>query len=240
MKLKPQPSRRGFTLIELLVAIAIIGVFLAIFVIPKLAPAIERVNRTHDNGNARQIFLGLKLYAGDNNGQFPNTPPRVDGKPSGHGVLTNANDGYRNICPTYLPKESIFYVAGSAWTPKKPDEVTTNGRNLQAGENNFAYVTGLIETDPPNWPIIADGFSEGGALNGHYSPNRTAKGGVWKGQFANVVRIDGTAAVEKCIDCCVFGATGQQNKTNIFQQYNDPSGVAPWLSGTGVQVLNPL
>jgi type II secretory pathway pseudopilin PulG len=239
--MKPHPLHRGFTSIEL--AVLIVIVVIAVLVLPAMLTAVDRVHRTKDLTNARQIYLGLKLYAGDHNGQFPNRPPSADGKTTGVGALTNSNEAYNNICPTYAAIGG-FYMGGSAWTPKPPDEAAPH--NLQKGENHYAYVSGLKETDCLNcWPIIADGFAEGGESDGHYTSDHSAKGGLWKGQFAVVVRVDGTAAIMRCtriftVERGVTGAPGAvaSPARNFFVQDTDPKN--PWLSGTGVRVLNPL
>src|SRR5437899_5301505 len=73
---------RGFTLIELLVVIAIIAI-LAAMLLPALAGAKNRAQRTIDLSNNRQIILCALLYTGDNSESLPNAgwgtqPPSPD------------------------------------------------------------------------------------------------------------------------------------------------------------------
>jgi len=136
------------------------------------------------------------------------------------------------LIPTYIPQEKIFYLAKSAWTPQPPDEVFTDSTTtLKVGENNFAYVNYLTDTSNPSYPLLADGFSS--ATVGQYTSDETAKGGVWKGLKAIVVRVDTSGNVEKCTtDYKVFGRTNVASDADIFQS------TATWLSSLQVP-LNP-
>ena len=66
MRLTGAKSSRGFTLIELLIVIAIIAI-LAAMLLPVLEKAQEKSQETSCMNNTRQIMLGWRMYAEDNN-----------------------------------------------------------------------------------------------------------------------------------------------------------------------------
>jgi prepilin-type N-terminal cleavage/methylation domain-containing protein len=229
-------SFAAFTLIELLVVISIIAV-LAGIALPVYTTVQERGAQTKDLSNAKQIALACKLFAADNDGKFPSLDGRAAEPPAG--VPTTSNAVLASLVPTYISTESTFYLAKSKWSPTAGDEKTTAfGDRLEAGSNNFAYVLGLNETDNGRYPLIADAPASGG--NGAvYTTDASAKGGVWKGKKAIVVRVDQSGAIETCVPGAsatapiIKGQTGTGTPADIFVPVN-----GAWLSGA--TVLLPL
>lgn len=62
--------RSAFTLVELLLVIGIIGLLIALLM-PALATARERAQRTSCTSNLRQVHVAFELYAHDNRDQVP-------------------------------------------------------------------------------------------------------------------------------------------------------------------------
>ncbi len=70
MTRRPTSVRYAFTLIELLVVVAIIAVLMAIL-LPALNGARERAKEVACLSNLRQIGVGIRIYADENNGYMP-------------------------------------------------------------------------------------------------------------------------------------------------------------------------
>jgi prepilin-type N-terminal cleavage/methylation domain-containing protein len=226
----------AFTLIELLIVITIIAV-LAGIALPAYNGVKERGDQTKDLSNAKQIALSLRQFAIDNNGSYPSKPPAADYS-SASGTPTTSNDAFWWLFPNYLQSEQIFAVTGSAYTPGSPDNrldpAGASGRTdtLKVGENSYAYVSGLTDTSPPTFPIIADGFS---STVGTYATNKAQRGGVWSGKKAVVVFCDSSAQILSTNATSHqverVGSNGQ--KTNMF------IGASDWFDATLNPVLNP-
>jgi len=234
--MKTLRTYRAFTLIELLVVISIIAI-LAGIALPVFSSVQVKGAQTKALSNAKQIGLACKLYATDNNGLFP-SKTLSSGKPTTTDVA-DSNSAFAQLFPDYLQSEQIFYQAKSAFTPAPPDDKIDNPSvdspvdTLKAGENHWAYVVNLSDTSNAALPLIADGFSD---PSGHtYTTDETARGGVWKGKNAIVIRADISGSVMKAkVNGTTSTVSGNPNGGDLF----DNSGITNWL-GSANKVVNP-
>jgi prepilin-type N-terminal cleavage/methylation domain-containing protein len=237
----------AFTLIELLIVITIIAV-LASIALPAFSGIKERGDQTKDLSNVKQIALGLKQFAVDHNSVYPSKVPAPTYDDPGAATLASgqfSNDALWWLFPNgqepgYIQSEQIFSVNGSAFTKSPPDNRLdpTNGATRQftlaAGENSYAYVSGLTDTSNPTFPLLADGFVP--SSPGVYDGNKSNPGGVWAAKKAIIAYCDGSGQILKV------------NPTNKTVERKD-SGGAPanmfignatdWFDPTNNPVLNP-
>jgi prepilin-type N-terminal cleavage/methylation domain-containing protein len=228
---------KGFTLIELLVVIGIIAL-LASIAVPAFTGVQVRAAQTKAMSNAKQIGLACKQFAIDNNGLYPTYQYSQNG--TGTTPVTNSNDAFNNLLPTYLSTISIFWLAKSQFcSPNQPTDPSqgsmTAGSGLPSGQtppnNEWAYVPDLYDTSTSTFPLIADGFA---TLSSHtYATSQTATGGVWKGLQAVVVFVDDSAKVIKCNSNQTV--PGSPSGGDLFDTSQSASG---WL-GTSNSAVNP-
>ena len=229
----------AFTLIELLVVISIIAV-LASIAIPVFGTAQEKAQQNKAMQQAKGIFYGLKMFAGDHNGAFPSSPDQDEGN-SNTGELKDANEAYANLIPGYVQSEAPFGIPSSAYCKvgsayKGPDnDISSRNKILERGENTFAYVNGLSDTSNASYPILADGFAPGSESDPTYSKVEGTKGAVWKGRRAIIVRCDGSATIENVNQKTLKVTRQGLGAKNLFSA--DTSTTNPWL--VGCKVLNP-
>jgi prepilin-type N-terminal cleavage/methylation domain-containing protein len=220
---------QGFTLIELLVVISIIAI-LAALAFPTMQNAVMKARFTTTVSNVKQIGLGLRMYAGAHDGQFP----LYKDPDTASSLVATSNEALEMLMPRHLGSDkSVCINKTSKWCKAQP-ATSSDQYKLRAGECDWAYVRGLTETSDSRLPLIATAFAPGGTT---YVKDSTKPGGVWKGEMSAVLRVDGSVM---SIGDLKDTATGSFVKRpdnpakNMFEKDTD------WLDGENVEVLLPM
>jgi len=108
-------SKRAFTLIELLVVIAIIAI-LAALLLPALASAKQKAWGISCVSNLKQIGLGMRMFADDNEERYPL---------SGDAIVWNLTDpnaptnGWMQQLFVYVQNTNVYHCPGNAQLPSR-------------------------------------------------------------------------------------------------------------------------
>lgn len=159
MKFLPDRHLKAFTLVELLVVIGIISVLIAIL-LPVLTKARKQAIEVRCQGNLRQIYAGLILYANDNRDRFPDpqsmgrhayrmrpgdkTPGDPAALPERYGLAAMLHGIDPNDVHLTLPLPPARYLDGTSdiWVCQAQPDYLKRYRNTYAFTLNATVLAG--------------------------------------------------------------------------------------------------
>jgi len=173
---KASSAHRAFTLIELLVVIAIIAL-LAALLLPTLSRAKGSAKTAQCLNQMRQIVLGMKLYADENNDLFPRSQhsafanqvlpwertlaPQLGGKDTSGATLTNLECGLYHCPGDAKPAPRLSYGLNVYFELEAADGFTPCRRVSQVPKPaaTIAYCEVAAAVDhvmPEDWMSLTD------------------------------------------------------------------------------------
>ena len=219
MKTRYNRSRQGFTLIELLVVITIIAI-LAGLAVPAFNGVQEKARLMQGSNNARQILITLKSYAGDNNGNYPDSDKAEQPQ--------TANDAFRLLFKRGLMDDERAFTAAAS--PYEPDNNIGEAPNyeeaLKAGENHWAMVKGLSDSASGNAPLVFENPTSGGGWPPMWNCNvagQKKEGRAWKSGKIIIGRNDGSVNGET-LEATKGDSVGLKqiaNGKDLFTQFSE-------------------
>ena len=108
-------SKRAFTLIELLVVIAIIGI-LASLLLPALSRAKQKAWTTSCTSNLKQVGLGLRMFADDNEERYPQSGGAISWNLADPNSPSNS---WMQQIYAYVQNTNVYHCPGNAQLPLK-------------------------------------------------------------------------------------------------------------------------
>ena len=154
-------TRRAFTLIELLVVIAIIAI-LASLLLPALSRAKQKAWTISCVSNEKQIGLGLRMFADDNEERYPK---------SGGSITWNRTDpesptnGWMQQVYSYVQNTNVYHCPGNAQLPpnnRSPFNYFNGARAAYiAAGNECAAVNSKQITFPSVYVLAGDTIDSG-------------------------------------------------------------------------------
>lgn len=186
MKAKASRDRRGFTLIELLVVIAIIAI-LAALLLPALSGAKKKGKAAQCINNLREIGVAFRLWANDNNEQFPWMVPTADGGSGWFITPDDWTDNYRAasnelvtpkilVCLTDKNKTVPLGLATPGSGSKKASAAAASVQTAWSkldGNKHISYFLGLDAHESKPQTILA---GDSGVSSGFGGPDYTFSG----------------------------------------------------------------
>ena len=213
---QPRRHRRhAFTLIELLVVIAIIAI-LAAMLLPALSSAKQKAWSVACLSNLRQIGLGLRMFADENNEFYPqsgstvlwgidNTPP-----PAGSGQR-----GWMEQIIAYTQNTNVYHCPGNAQLPlanQSPFNYFNGVRAAYVANGRFSAVKNTQIQFPSAYVLSGDTIDNG--------------------QYFATNDCDKDDYVQNCVGGAVNGAPSVQWRAHTQgQNLLFPDGHVKWYKG---------